>query len=57
MWAQIQRDKIRDGHSIPLLQLIADLTDEAWRKDSANSFASFNQEQPSQGRGNGRGRG
>ena len=56
MWAQIQRDKIRDGHSIPLLQLIADLTDEARRKDSANSFASFNQE-PSRGRSNGRGRG
>jgi hypothetical protein len=57
MWAQIQQDKIRDGYSISLLQLIADLTDEAWRKDSANSFALFNQEQPSWGRGNGRGRG
>jgi hypothetical protein len=56
MWAQIQRDKIRDGHTISLLQLIADLTDEARRKDSAKSFASFNQEQ-SRGRGNGRGRG
>ena len=42
MWAQIQRDKIRNGHTISLLQLIADLTNEARRKDSANSFASFN---------------
>ena len=32
---------------ISLLQLIADFTDEAQRKDLANSFALFNQEQPS----------
>ena len=42
IWAQIQRDKIRDGHTILLLQLIADLTDEARRKDSAKSFTTVN---------------
>ena len=59
MWAQIQRDKIRDGHTILLPQLIADLTDEARRKDLPKSFASVNRPpgDSSRGRGNGRGRG
>ena len=45
--------------------MIADLTDEAWRKDSAKSFATVNKppgdsrsnEQSNRGRGNGCGRG
>ena len=42
---------------ILLLQLITNLTDEVQQKNLANSFASFNQEQPSRGCGNNHGRG
>ena len=42
MWAQIQHNKIHDNHTILLLQLIADLTNEAQQKDSPKSFASIN---------------
>jgi len=55
MWAQIQCDKIYNGHMISLLQLIADLTDEAQQKDSPKSFASVNKPPGDSGWGCGNG--
>ena len=42
MWAQIQYNKIYNGYTISLFQLITDLTNKAQQKDLTKSFIIVN---------------